>query len=88
MSRSKWKGPYLNLKTLHNTNLKKQQANNIKIIKRDSEITPKFIGLTFKVHNGKNYQELTVTDEMIGHKFGEFVFTRGKFSFKKKKPKK
>lgn len=55
---------------------------------RDSEIIPKFLGLTFKIHNGKNFEELNVTDNMIGHKFGEFIFTRKKFSFKKKKSKK
>jgi len=83
MSRSKWKGPFLDFK-----NLKKNNRNNKNLISRNVEITPKFIGMTFKVHNGKDYLEITVTDEMIGHKFGEFAFTRGRFSFKKKKSKK
>jgi ribosomal protein S19 len=88
MSRSKWKGPYLNpdsLKTISSNNFKKQKNN---IVSRNSEIIPKFLGLTFYVHNGKNYSELTVSEDMVGHKFGEFVFTRAKFSFKKKKTKK
>jgi small subunit ribosomal protein S19 len=49
---------------------------------------PNFVGKNFNVHNGKNLLEVNVTEEMIGHKFGEFVFTRAKFSFKKKKTKK
>ncbi len=86
MSRSKWKGPYINPKQLKEINsIKKQHAYPIS---RNSEIIPKFLGLTFKIHNGKDYAELAITDSMIGHKFGEFVFTRAKFSFKKKASKK
>ena len=55
---------------------------------RNSEIIPQFLDLTFKVHNGKSYIEITITDDMIGYKFGEFVFTRSQFRFKKKKSKK
>lgn len=79
MSRSKWKGPYFSYKTLNNSNQQK------KILNRNSEIVPKFVGLTFQVYNGKNFTDVTVTSDMVNHKFGEFVFTRGKFSFKKKK---
>lgn len=85
MSRSKWKGPYVGSKNLQNKELKKQLSF---ILNRDVEITPKLIGLTVKIHTGKEYKEVTVTDEMIGYKFGEFVFTREKFSFKNKKNKK
>lgn len=86
MSRAKWKGPYVNPKQLVQfNNIKKQ---HVYIISRNSEIIPKFLGLTFKIHNGKEYIELTITDSMIGHKFGEFAFTRAKFVFKKKKSKK
>lgn len=81
MTRSKWKGPYITPKIFKTKNLEKQFNY---ILPRNVEITPKLIGLTFKIHNGKEYQEIIVTDDMIGHKFGEFVFTRGKFSFKKK----
>jgi ribosomal protein S19 len=58
------------------------------MISRSSEIVPAFLGLTFNVYNGKNYVEIVVTDEMIGHKFGEFSYTRSKFTFKKKNKKK
>ena len=86
MSRAKWKGVFINPKYIKHINLKKKKQ--IALMSRNSKIIPKFIGLTFKVYNGKNYIELSITEEMIGHKFGEFVFTRAKFSFKKKKSKK
>ena len=82
MSRANWKGPYVNTKYFNKNN------RHQPIISRNSEIIPKFLGLTFLIHNGKNYIELTVSETMIGHKFGEFISTRAKFSFKKKKLKK
>jgi small subunit ribosomal protein S19 len=86
MSRSKWKGPYINSANLKGVSTIKKQY--LYVISRNSEILPKFLGLTFKVHNGKTYSEVSVNDTMIGHKFGEFVFTRSEFVFKKKKSKK
>ena len=80
MSRSKWKGPYIDLYLV-----KKIKKHSIPIISRASSITPKFIGLTFKVHNGKKFLDVTVLKDMVGCKFGEFVLTRSKFTFKKKK---
>jgi small subunit ribosomal protein S19 len=80
MSRSKWKGPYFNYKNF-NTNSKKQKT----IIHKNSEIVPQFIKQTFQIYNGKSYVNVSITDDMISHKFGEFIFTREKFSFKKKK---
>jgi small subunit ribosomal protein S19 len=92
MSRSKWKGPFVDFQHLNN-NLTyfKQQENNIKTnikISRNSDIIPGFLGLTFYVYNGKSYDEIIVNEDMIGHKFGEFSFTRAKFIFKKKNKKK
>ena len=86
MSRSKWKGPYIQTIRIEPSNIK--QKIDKYTASRNSEIVPKFLGVTFNVHNGKTYSEITVTNEMIGHKFGEFVFTRSKFYFKKKKSKK
>jgi small subunit ribosomal protein S19 len=83
MSRSKWKGPYIKIR-----DLKSIKKNKPYLISRNSDITPNLLGLDFKVYNGKNFIELTVNDNMIGHKFGEFVSTRTKFLFKKKKSKK
>lgn len=76
MGRAKWKGPYFDYK---NSNTKK------KTLFRNSEIMPQFVGKTFTIHNGKTEIDLLITNEMIRHKLGEFVFTRAKFSFTKKK---
>ena len=87
MSRSKWKGPYIDTNSLD----KKYQSNKnyIKpIVARSTTILPQFIEKTFEVYNGKKFNEILVTEEMIGHKFGEFSTTRKRFSFKKKKTKK
>lgn len=77
MTRAIWKNPYYKTKTL----------NNKTYITRNSEILPKFVGLTFNVHNGLKYKELTITEDMVGHRFGEFFFTRAKYIFKKSKKK-
>ena len=87
MSRSKWKGPFVDFQHLNN-NLKKQQEKNKIKISRNSDIIPSFLGLTFNVYNGKSFNEVVVNEDMIGHKFGEFSFTRSKFIFKKKNNKK
>ena len=86
MSRSTWKGPFINpkdLKTLSET----KNKHTILTLSRNSEITPKFIGLIVKISNGKSYSEINITEDMVGHKFGEFAPTRAKFSFKKKSKK-
>lgn len=89
MSRSKWKGPFINFKTKELTTQIEKKIQNDKIrISRNSSILPNFIGSTFLVYNGRNNTELAVTEDMVGHKFGEFSFTRAKFVFKKKKRKK
>ena len=80
MTRSKWKGPYVNLILLNKSN----HNNCTKIASRSCEILPKFVGKTFDVHNGNKYMSIIITEEMVGHKFGEFTFTRKKFLFKKK----
>lgn len=89
MSRAKWKGPFLNPKHFKSVEeLKKQNIKKTKpVMTRNSEIVPIFIGLTFDVYNGKTYSEITISENMIGHKFGEFSLTRAKFTFKKKKKK-
>lgn len=87
MSRSKWKGPFVDAKLLRNLNETKKN-HKILVISRNSEIVPRLVGLTFKVHNGKGYSEVAVNDDMIGHKFGEFAATRATFLFKRKKSKK
>jgi len=89
MSRSKWKGPYTNIiESFRNKEYFKKHQDNVLTASRNSEIVPKFVGQTFRVYNGKKLHEVPVTEEMLGHKFGEFSFTRARFSFKKKKSKK
>ena len=85
MSRTKWKGPYVEKQLLINFKNNCSNLNTIIQMKsRRSTIIPQFVGFTFNVHNGKKFLKLKVTEEMIGHKFGEFSPTRKKFSFKKK----
>ena len=78
MGRSLKKGPYVNERLL--TKVEKQQRNNsrepIKTWARDCTVVPDFIGHTFMVHNGKNFMKLFVTEDMVGHKLGEFAPTR------------
>lgn len=80
MSRSSWKGPFvnINLDNLHNNKLA------IKTKSRSTSIVPNFVGQTFQVHNGHNYVNVIINEDMIGHKLGEFSPTRKTFIFKKK----
>jgi ribosomal protein S19 len=56
-------------------------------IARSCTILPSFVGLKFLVHNGKDYLPVHVTEEMIGHKLGEFAFTRKRFTYRFTKAK-
>ncbi|PIR88713.1 MAG: 30S ribosomal protein S19 [Candidatus Harrisonbacteria bacterium CG10_big_fil_rev_8_21_14_0_10_44_23] len=77
MSRSEKKGPYVDEKILKKIkNLKAGERKVIKIWARASMISPEMIGHTFAVHNGKNFIEVNVKEEMVGHRFGEFSPTR------------
>ena len=77
MSRSSKKGPYVDPNILKKIGAIKPGAKAvIKTWSRDSEIAPEMIGFTFGVHNGKDFVEVFVTEEMIGHKLGEFSPTR------------
>lgn len=81
MSRSQWKGPYfksIDSKTNDKTNT----------ITKNSTIIPKLVGSAVNVYSGRKYIKISITEEMIGHKIGEFTQTREKFEFKKKKKKK
>lgn len=78
MSRSKKKGPYIDAKVA--AKVEKAQATNsrepIKTWARDCTIHPDFVGVTFLVHNGKQFLKVYVTEDMVGHKLGEFAPTR------------
>ncbi len=78
MARSLKKGPYVDMKLLDKID-KLNDANQKKPIKtwaRRSTITPDFVGHTFNIHNGKTFIPVFVTENMVGHKLGEFAPTR------------
>lgn len=77
MSRSLKKGPYVDAKLLKKIENKKPgTAEVIKTWSRRSQIAPEMIGFKFGVHNGKDHIEVLVTEEMVGHRLGEFSPTR------------
>lgn len=76
MKRSKRKGPYLKV-----LNLQKKK----KLLARNFEITSHVVDMDFLVHSGRKLVSLTITDNMVGYRVGEFVPTREKFEFKKKR---
>ena len=78
MARSLKKGPYVDAGLLLKVaKLQPERRKDpIKTWARRSTISPDFIGITFLVHNGKNYHSVYVTEEMVGHKLGEFSLTR------------
>jgi len=76
MSRSSKKGPYLDPKLMKKIAGQKPEAGSIKTWARDCDIAPEMVGYTFQVHNGKNFIDVKVNEEMIGHKLGEFAATR------------
>ncbi len=78
MPRSVKKGPFVDDHLLRKV-LKARETGDRKVIKtwsRRSTILPEFVGLTFAVHNGKKFIPVYVTEEMVGHKLGEFSPTR------------
>lgn len=87
MSRSKWKGPSLDKNSIQNLQDSETLHTSLKVT-RSSKILPKFLKKTFEIHNGKQLNEVLVSEDMIGYRFGEFVATRKQFSFKKKKNQK
>lgn len=77
MSRSLYKGPYVDPKLLKKIAGKKpEEAGVVKTWSRDSLISPEMVGFTFGVHNGKDHVAVFVTEEMVGHRFGEFSLTK------------
>ena len=78
MPRSLKKGPFIHYKLQAKVDVMNQNAQKkvIKTWSRASMISPDFIGLTFAVHNGKQFIPVYVTENMVGHKLGEFAPTR------------
>lgn len=76
MSRSIKKGPFFDSYLLKKAEKAQQDKKPIKTWSRRSTIIPQFVGLTFAVHNGKKFIPVYVTENMVGHKLGEFAPTR------------
>ena len=78
MSRSLKKGPHVDEKLFANVekSIKTNNREPIKTWSRDCTIIPEFVGATFLVHNGKFFLKVYVTEDMVGHKLGEFAPTR------------
>lgn len=77
MARSLKKGPYVDEKLLKKIEGKKPQtAGVINTWARRSQIAPEFVGFKFGVHNGKSHLEVLVTEDMVGHRLGEFSPTK------------
>jgi len=77
MSRSSKKGPYVDERLLKKVlNLRAGEKKIIKTWARASDISPEMVGHTFAVHNGKDFPQVFVTEDMVGHKLGEFSATK------------
>lgn len=78
MARSVWKGPFVDGFLMKKADKSRSSGRNevIKIWARRSTIMPQFVGLTFGVHNGQKFVPVLVSENMVGHKFGEFAPTR------------
>ncbi len=78
MARSVWKGPFVELSLLKKAETAQDNGTRapIKTWSRRSTILPQFVGLTFNVYNGRKFIPVAVSEEMVGHKLGEFSPTR------------
>lgn len=78
MARSSWKGPFVDRYLLKKAEAAQESGRKdvIKIWSRRSTILPQFVGLTFGVYNGKKHVPVLVSEDMVGHKFGEFSPSR------------
>ncbi|KAL9027168.1 MAG: hypothetical protein Q9180_007370 [Flavoplaca navasiana] len=94
-ARSVWKGPHIVPLPIVRPK-PGEPVKPIKTMARAATILPNFIGLKFQVHNGKVYNDVTITEDMVGHKLGEFspmlillyyIRTRKIFTFKQSKNK-
>ena len=78
MSRAIWKGPFVDPNLIKKVEKLKDQPNKppIKTWSRKSTIIPEFVGHSFLIHNGKKFIPIRISEEMVGHKLGEFSPTR------------
>jgi len=79
MARSVWKGPFVDMHLLKKVETAQESGKSSVVIQtwsRRSTILPDFVGITFNVYNGKKFIPVYVTEDMVGHKLGEFAPTR------------
>ena len=78
MTRSIWKGPFVDPSLLKKVEDAKSKSSStpIKTWSRKSTIIPEFVGISFLIHNGKKFIPIKISEEMVGHKLGEFCPTR------------
>ena len=78
MSRSVWKGPFVDPSLIKKVEKQKNDGTTlpIKTWSRKSTIIPEFVGISFLIHNGKKFIPIKISEEMVGHKLGEFSPTR------------
>ena len=78
MSRSIWKGPFVDPSLIKKVEKSKRTkiTQPIKTWSRKSTIIPEFVGVSFLIHNGKKFISITISEDMVGHKLGEFSPTR------------
>ena len=75
MARSLKKGPYVDEKLMKKVGSRTSGVGSIKTWARASSIAPEFVGYPFAVHTGKSFEEVFVTEDMVGHRLGEFAAT-------------
>ena len=78
MARAVWKGPFVEESLIKKVEKEQNQTNRkpIKTWSRKSTIIPEFVGFSFLIHNGRKFIPLTISEDMVGHKLGEFAPTR------------
>ena len=78
MARAIWKGPFVEESLIKKVEKQKKDTNRkpIKTWSRKSTIIPDFVGTSFLIYNGKKFIPITISEDMVGHKLGEFVLTR------------
>ena len=78
MARAVWKGPFVEESLIKKVEKQKNETNKkpIKTWSRKSTIIPEFVGFSFLIHNGKKFIPIKISEEMVGHKLGEFSPTR------------
>ena len=78
MSRSVWKGPFVDPSLIKKVEKEKNEISSkpIKTWSRKSTIIPDFVGSSFLIHNGRKFISITISEDMVGHKLGEFAPTR------------